>query len=197
MAPWIQGLFGGAGATLLWEAFLKPARDRRSLAAVLLQESSHNLEYATAHRRYLQHNSRGLPADFHLSDLVFRSVTDRIGELSGVSGLVVISYRQIEALNSLPSLFQSTLREYQQARLVGGKPEQALKAELASILEVYRTTLDALIERLEDVRPKLASVATPWYRFGRTASPVQLLNEKHIEEQVRLLQAGSKRDMAE
>ena len=31
LSPWLQGLFGGAGVTLLWEGVLKPVRERRSL----------------------------------------------------------------------------------------------------------------------------------------------------------------------
>jgi hypothetical protein len=53
VSPWVQGLFGGTGATLFWEGILKPVRARRSLAHVLAEEVAHNLQYAAEQRLYL------------------------------------------------------------------------------------------------------------------------------------------------
>lgn len=186
---WLQGLFGGAGATLLWEGILKPHRDRRSLAHVLAVEISHNLQYAVGQRLYLNENPKGLPGDFRLSNLVFQSVADRVGDLQDLAGDVVLICRQVDELNALPEGFTRALDQYLAARGTDQRREVEARAQLDSILSVYRTGLETLIGRLNAVLPQLRRRSIAWYRPDQRLAKPKLLKVDDVRKEVAAIAA--------
>jgi hypothetical protein len=164
VSPWVQGLFGGAGATLLWEGVIKPAKDRRSLAHVLAEEVSHNIQYAASARSFILHDPKRIPGDFSLSTMVFSSVADRLGELPELVNEIVLLYRRTEELNRLPETWAEALREYRLAREGGSSQTGVLETELASMLGVYESGLTKYINQANLVLPKLRRAAIPVYR---------------------------------
>jgi hypothetical protein len=162
LSPWLQGLFGGAGITLLWEGFLKPGRDRRSLAHVLAEELSLTVQYAAGQRLYIKHNPKGMPGDFAICDAVFTAVAPRLGELPDLVGEIVLFYHGVRDLNRLPALYADALDQYRR----GKPPEQAIHdRQMDSVLGVYRTGLEKCVERANALLPKLRRASIPWYRI--------------------------------
>jgi hypothetical protein len=165
ISPWVQGLFGGAGATLLWEAFLKPAAERRSLAHVLAEEIAHNLQYAAGQRIYLNHNPKGIPYDFALSRMVFDAIAPRIGELPEHVADIMLIYRHVESLNALPGAFSNAFDAYRVAQTAGGGPRtEEHKRDLETMLGIYKDSLERLVNLSNALLPKLRRKAIPYYR---------------------------------
>ncbi len=79
------GLFGGIGAVLAWELFVRPVVQGRAIAEVLSAEVSFNLEYLTAAGLVAKPNS--IPMDFALSTSVFDSVIDRVATCRRISSV--------------------------------------------------------------------------------------------------------------
>jgi hypothetical protein len=179
LSPWIQGLFGGAGAILLWEAVLKPIRERRALAHILAEEIAHNLQYAAGQRLYLEGNPKGLPGDFRLSMLVFSAVAHRIGELPHLTGDTVLLYRRVDALNALPEKFAQALRDLNDSSgdswEVRERKENARK-ESDTILTIYRQGLEKVVEDANAILPRLRAAARPWYRVDYMLRKKQTLD---------------------
>jgi hypothetical protein len=102
----LTALFGGAGATLLWEVLLRPKRDRRNVAEVLSAELSHNMQMLAATAVNARPDT--VPPDLALSTMVFDAVTEKIGELpSETIGEVVFIYRYFQQLNALPLAYST------------------------------------------------------------------------------------------
>lgn len=95
----LLGVFGGAGFTALWEMWLKPRRQRKSLARALRIELAANCSYLL--EVYAQVTSTGaVPFSLQLSTLLYKSVADQLGALpSRVVSEVVLVYRSFELLS--------------------------------------------------------------------------------------------------
>jgi len=182
LSPWVQGLFGGAGVTLLWEGLLKPTRDRRSLARVLASEISINIQYAAGQRLYLNHNPSGIPSDFAMSDAVFEATAARIGDLPpNVIGEVVLLYGGLRDLNRIPASFALALREF---RSKSGPDQKVVQMELDSHFGVYRTSLEKFVERANVLLPKLHRIATPWFRIDLRLKKKRVLTLEDLARDV-------------
>jgi hypothetical protein len=104
------GLFGGAGATLLWELILKPRRERQAVAGALFAELLRIEQYVKA---FLERSDRSrFPTEFHVSTFVFDSLTSRIGELhlSTLAELVGV-YAKMHELNRIPAIARTLANE--------------------------------------------------------------------------------------
>lgn len=152
------GLFGGIGAVLVWELFVRPLVQGRAIAEVLSAEVSFNLEYLTAAGLVAKSNS--IPMDFSLSTTVFDSVIDHVGDLPpNLVGEVVFLYRYFTELNKQPTGYAEALREYrgQQAAGRAGSPhQQAAERELAGIIAVFNQT----IQEGDGANPACSAAAT-------------------------------------
>jgi hypothetical protein len=183
----VQGLFGGAGAILLWEAFLKPARERRSLAHMLAEEIGLNIQHAAAQLSYAKkHNPKGIPADFVLSEVVFNAVAARVGELPALAGDVVHLYQRVATMNRLPTDFSETLDRLRD--LEAQNPADARVKQhrdlLDNMLVVYRSSLDTFINLGNEVLPKLREAARPWYRLDLLLRKPKYAHMTRIERDV-------------
>jgi len=162
MAPVLQGLFGGAGATWLWEGLLKPRRDRRNLARALGAEVGLNMQLVAGASSLLVHKPNQIPLDYSLSAQVFLAVTARIGELEPVlMADVVVFYREIDALNQLPKAFTDALDEYRRIDRADHAGRERAQRFLDSILTTYRMGLERTVQRGNQVLPRLRRTSRP------------------------------------
>jgi len=168
------GLFGGIGAVLVWELFVRPIVQGRAIAEVLSAEVSFNLEYLTAAGLVAKPNS--IPMDFSLSTSVFDSVIDHVGDLPpNLVGEVVFLYRYFTELNKQPTGYAEALREYRNQQ-AGSPHQQAAERELAGMIAVFNQTIQKATARIQLVQPLLLKSAAPWWsvRGRRRRKPVAL-----------------------
>lgn len=104
----LLGLAGGAVTVLLWEVFLRPAREGRVVAEVLAAEVSYNLQYLVA--TIVRPNRRGIGADFKISTQVFDSTLDRLGFLPPQRASRALEHLGIPTPGSLSPLARSRLQ---------------------------------------------------------------------------------------
>ena len=172
-ASLISGLFGGAGATLLWEIVLKPKRERRNVAEVLSAEISHNIQMLGAAMNVARTDR--IPPDVQFSTMVFDAVVEKIGELPPkVIGEVVLLYRYFQQLNSFPRIYSEALDRYRETPADAPHKPQ-LQKELQSVIDVYNSYLPKAAGRVNIVQPQLLKVAFPWW------SPRRLFRSKAKE----------------
>ena len=159
------GLFGGAGATLLWEALLRPRLARRALAEVLAAEVSINLQLLAAAASLA--NPKKIPPDFSTSTKVFESIVERIGELSPrLVAEVVFLYRYFFELNEHPRVYVECIKElrsYESASANYAACERELLAQVA----VFNQYVQKATTRINLVQPLLLKAAFPWWSFPR------------------------------
>ena len=179
----LTALFGGAGATLLWEGILRPKRDRRNVAEVLSAELSHNLQMLAAAAVNARPDS--VPPDFALSTMVFDAVADKIGELpSGTIGEVVFVYRYFQQLNALPLAYGSSVDRLRETP-EDAKHYQQLRREVQSIIDVYNSYVDKCIDRVNIVQPMLLKAAFPvWSLRGWTRKKSRTLEMREMQARV-------------
>jgi len=174
MVEVLLGLFGGIGAVVIWEIFIRPIREGRDLAEVLAAEVSFNLEYLVA--ATLRAKGTGIGVDFSVSTAVFDSTVDKIGALPPqLVGEVVFLYRYFAELNQLPKTYAELLTQYRSYDL-GTENKRASERELQGAIQVFGQNLDKAIKRIQLVQPRLLEAARPWWswRAWRSPKPVAL-----------------------
>lgn len=151
MTAILLGLFGGAGATLLWELVLKPMRQRRNVAEVLSAEVSLNLELLAA----AEVNARpdNVPSDFELSTMVFDAMAERIGELpSQTVREVIFLYRYFKQLNELPKMYVKSVDDLR-AVPADSPHRKAIEGEIRSCVQVFNTYVAKATHRVNPKSP--------------------------------------------
>jgi len=170
----ITALFGGAGATLVWELLLKPMRDRRSLAEVLSAEVSINMQLLGAAK--VMATPRKVPPDFRLSTHVYNSVLPRLGEPpSALVGEVVFLYRYFEEMNEHPKLYTQLLDTFR-ATDPRSPHRKVIDREIQATIHVFNSYTVKAINRVNIVQPMLLSAAFPTWspRKWRRNKPTTL-----------------------
>jgi hypothetical protein len=178
------GLFGGIGATFLWEAFLRPVRERRNVAEVLSAEISLNLQLlAGAH---VHAKSDKVPTDFELSTSVFDSVVARVGELPpDIIGDVILLYRFFRRLNSIPKTYEQYVDDLRRTS-TDAPYIDLMHSEVQQCIEVFNGHVVKAIERVNRVQPQLLGVAFPWWSVRRwTRKPSQDLDLNMVADSAR------------
>lgn len=165
----LVGLFGGAGATFVWELVLKPLRERRAVAEVLSAEVSMNLQLLAAAKTLA--SSTRLPADFTVSTAVFDSVVTRIGELPPrLVGEVVFLYSYFSELNGQPRMYRESVKELR-AYQAGTQKYTQVQMELLAQVGVFNQYVDKVIARVNLIQPLLLKAAFPWWSPRRWRRP--------------------------
>ncbi|MGE0554330.1 MAG: hypothetical protein AB7R55_12960 [Gemmatimonadales bacterium] len=174
--PLIQGLFGGAGVTLLWEGLLKPRRELRSLARVLADEIEHDGQQGFRVMLYLAATKKERPGDLVFSTAVFDAVAARIGELGDVCAAVVLFYQRVAAIRLMPEQYDEDLARLRQIKLStptrfetreGPGHTYAIKAierDLDLTLVAMRDSCKSLGEQARVLVAALRRLSTPWWR---------------------------------
>ncbi len=171
----VGGLFGGAGATILWEVFLRPVVVGRSVAEVLSAEISLNLELLAAVQSLGQKRT-GIPADLSLSTVAFDSLTDRIGDLPpNLIGEVVFLYKYFHELNSMPKAWIDGVKELRGYGATSAN-YKSTERELRQLIGVFRQYVQKSVDRTNLVQPTLLKAAAPWWsiRGRRRRQPLAL-----------------------
>lgn len=103
------GLFGGAGATLIWETVIKPRRDSRAFARLLLTELAVNRGIAMLEIAAHEQDPNRLPAKgVRLYATIFESSAIRLADLApGVAALTYVAYRYVDRVNETNSRYWS------------------------------------------------------------------------------------------
>ncbi|MHB1194905.1 MAG: hypothetical protein ACYC6F_17920 [Longimicrobiales bacterium] len=154
LGPILSGLFGGAGAVLLWEGVLKPLAIRRRAAKVLGAEVSFNKLVMIAHRSARKVDRGGLPGDFHLATRGFDVVVDGIAELS-VELLVpvLLFYERVRHLNAVAEAYWRDVDRWK--AMQPGDERKSFEKELDRTLSVFDSGLNVAIREAEELVPKL------------------------------------------
>ena len=161
MRELVLGLFGGAGATFLWELILKPMREGRSLAEVLSAEVSLNIQLLGAAK--LHASPTKVPPDFELSTMVFDAVAAQIGGLqSQTVGEVIFLYRYFKQLNELPKTYVGFVNDLRGLPTISDH-RGLLEKELRACVEVFNSYIEKAIARANITQPMLLTAAFPWW----------------------------------
>lgn len=100
--PFLKGIIGWGAASFVVENFFKPRKARRSLAHVLAEEVSLNLQLVVSQLAWFGLHPNEIPADLKLLDRVYETNTARIGELPDeLTGPLILHYERIGTINRL------------------------------------------------------------------------------------------------
>ena len=99
----LVGLFGGAGATLLWETVIKPSRDSRAFARLLLAELTVNRVTIAFEIEAHDKDPGRLPArSAKLYSTIFNASANRLADLPlGVAAPTYWAYRYVYRINDI------------------------------------------------------------------------------------------------
>jgi hypothetical protein len=187
ISPVLQGLFGGAGATLLWEGVLKPARERHNLARVLAEEISINLQIAATMRVYRTQEARHVPSDFGFVTGTFTAVANRVGELpTRLVSPVILFYASLAQANQLPPMYAEIMRRWQDAqnKVTKGQVLPGIEAERDRCLILFDGAIEKAIERANELLPYLHRAAVPWWRLDYLVRKKRLLTMPEVQARV-------------
>jgi hypothetical protein len=184
----LLGLFGGAGATLLWEVLLKPLRERRSVAEVLAAEISLNLQLLGAVKLYARPDK--VPPDSELSTMAFDAIAEKVGELPPQTvAEVIFVYRYFKQLSSLPKYYSQFITDLRSTP--SDAPHRAtIEQEIRGCVAVFNSHVEKAIVRINITQPLLLKVAFPWWsprKFQR--EPSRDLDLRELAERIRASEA--------
>ncbi|MBW3570127.1 MAG: hypothetical protein KY467_03370 [Gemmatimonadetes bacterium] len=135
----LAGLFGGFGAIVLWEAFLKPLSDRRQTARVLAAEIRWHLQHFHEIIEIRSRDPGMVPQDRPFTHPGFEAVGSAIGALpSDVLIDVLAFYRTADTIASLTKDFAEA-----------DAPDLGLLEDFDGILSVQAVDGSKLLARLE------------------------------------------------
>jgi hypothetical protein len=156
------GLFGGIGATMAWEIFLRPTRARLQLAEVLSAEVSHNIQMVGGGINTA--TAKMVRSDFSLSTMVFDAVVGDLGLLpTALIGDVVLLYRHFGELNRLRGEYVAYVDQIRREETAGSPHVPQLKLEAQRVIDVFNGSLLKTRDRLNLVQPRLLACAFPWW----------------------------------
>lgn len=187
----LLGIAGGVMTVLVWEVFLRPVREGRTLAEVLSAEVSFNLQYLAA--ATLKADRKSIGGDFATSTLVFESAVGQVGLLPvQLVHEVVFLYKYFAELNGYPRAYADALRDYRSYE-AGSENRAAAERELQQLIAVFQQTLTKATKRIELVQPLLVKAARPWWsiRAWRSAEP-KLLDVEELKTRVARAEAERK-----
>lgn len=166
MSALLLGLFGGIGATVLWELILKPARERRSIAEVVAAEVSINMQLLTAAQ--VMGSARKVPPDFAASTMVFDGIVSSIGQLPPAAiREVVFLYRYFHELNRIPAKYVEYVNDLRQVPKGHKGQHDQVQREIDSCVNVFNSYVDKAITRANITQPLLLKSALPWWSLRR------------------------------
>jgi uncharacterized membrane protein YccC len=130
----IVGALIGSATTLLWEAVLRPRRERLSVAAAFNAEVA--FMRPTIGRYLNAADTPPIPIDFHAPTTVYQSLSDRLGELpADLSFLLATLYSALEEANALPGHYEAVSRRRESPF------GEAMNTELARLAERFQSLL--------------------------------------------------------
>jgi hypothetical protein len=172
--------FGGIGVTLLWEAVLKPRRERRSIAKALWAEMWMNQPSIIEHQALADREPKSIPGDFSLSTIVYSALAARLSELPrDLLPLVVQTYRTFDYLNAVVRRFSVRVEKYY-AEDRGAGMRAHHENHLKTMAANYRQALDQAEVLTRAAAPRLFAAAKPWYKFWWKPDPLQIRSPEQV-----------------
>jgi hypothetical protein len=155
----LLGLFGGVGATALWEGFVRPTPTRRHLARLLVAEvriNYHQVEWLVKQRSDFPNF---LPLNVSFSTSIFDSLAEQVGELpEDMLQDLVRLYGRFRNVTGIGSTLSAMFDAYESAA-----EESELKVRLNQRMQERIDALYLGVERcrsaIADVLPKLVRCA--------------------------------------
>jgi hypothetical protein len=192
MAALVYGIFGGVGATLIWELALKPRWDRRNVALLLSTEVSLNLQLLGACQQLASADK--LFIDLSFGTDLYRSSLDRLGLLPPQAVReTVFLYRYFEDLNSYPQRYLS-LKERLNSLPPDDPQRKWLTTEIRNTVAVFNDYVLKAINRASLTQPHLLSAARPWWHLSSHTDPKAKALD--LEELSKLMSENAKRRAA-
>jgi hypothetical protein len=178
--PLLQGIFGGIGVTLLWEAVLKPWRERRAIARALLAEVQMNLERVIELQLVAERNPKSVPGDLSFSTTIYVALAARLGELPhSLLPHVVVVYRGFDYLSALVGPWHERVQRYYEED--GGAGLRHLhETHLRTMAANYREALDETVHRARDLYPRLFDASKPWFKLWSKPEEVRVRSVEQI-----------------
>jgi hypothetical protein len=180
ISPWLQGLFGGTGAMVLWNVVLEPGRQRRSLAKGIGAEVFLNLRQVALASALLRKQQRVIPADLRLSLLTFTAVAPVIGYLDAslVTDLTGL-YAEFAAVNRLVDAWAAASKEYRQLAGEDVGARHRHEAHTKNLLVVYQHELGSAFQRANETLPRVRRAARYWFMRWKQGS---VMDESEIDK---------------
>lgn len=173
----LAGLFGGAGATVLWETVIKPRRDGRAFARLLLAELAVNRVIVKHQIGSHAANPNIPPAKgVTLYSTIFDSSANRLADLTpGVAALTYWAYRYFDRVNELSSRYWIFVESPSKPR----SPED-IRRFMVAAKKNYLVHLQNCLPHIDKVRAALLYSSLPAWSIARRRlrSPV----ERYIAE---------------
>lgn len=187
----------GSAATLAWESFAKPRIVGRSLAELLLNDLSLQLQTLSMELAQRLERPRTVPLRRPVQTQVYASVIGRVAELPmPLVGGVVATYRVIERLNDIGAIAQDALVKYRAH--VGTPSEADDEHDLARALAMYDSFIRDAMHRISLVQPQLYAAAFPrWSLRRRHAPALATMDGEAFAARLRDLEATVQRNAAE
>lgn len=162
----ILGLFGGVGATVLWEGIVKPYRERRNLARSLATEILTNRIRLQKTFSIRASTPKTLPFNLQLSTLVFESVAEKIAELpEEILPELIQLYNHFISVNAIKAHLKGNLDQRPGA---DASTVEILKKKYLKGLDGLDSNIQASISAADKLLPKLVRYARftsePWLK---------------------------------
>lgn len=172
----LGGLFGGAGATILWELWLKPARERRAITRLLLLEIQMNRRIIELIHVDLSVHPTPLRG-FYLHTKIFDSSAARLADISGTSAaLTYWTHRYFERLMWTAQRHWNFLDRHQ-----GNLDSPNAKRFIEASRHTWATYLSGSLVVADKARTALeASLLPPWSSRRRELRAAAAFNASDV-----------------
>jgi hypothetical protein len=180
----LAGLFGGAGATLVWELAIKPRRERQAVARLLMAEMMLNRRIVINAQRGREAGTVTMPPSTRLLHATsYAASAQRLAELPiPVAIMVDWTYRYLDKITNTQERYWSVAMQNDSA----GKRAQ-FEPVLGKINDHYWTLLDTSLELMEKALSALEFASLPvWSTRRRKLAPLVKRRVSEMEDYVTL-----------
>jgi len=161
LAGSVLGLFGGVGATALWEGLVKPYRECRNIARSLATEIRLNRDKVNREIKARGEDPRHVPLNLRLFTGLFDSVAERIAELpEELLPDIITLYSRFVSMNALRERLTASLQSFDESE---GTQKARSEEDLESGLRWLDEGLELIAGHCDELLPKLV-------RYGRFTS---------------------------
>jgi hypothetical protein len=175
LAGSLLGLFGGVGATAVWEGIVRPFRDRRNIARSLSAEVRLNRDRVELAVQTRRQSTRDVPLNVRLSTVVFESLAEKFAELPDeILPDIMALYHRFTSLNALVTRMADDLQNFQGAE-AGSKTEEIYATRLEEAFPWLDEGLAITLQSIATLLPQLVRYAgftsQQWLEIGAGPDP--------------------------
>jgi hypothetical protein len=157
LAGSLLGLFGGVGATAIWEGLVRPHRDRRNIARSLATEICLNRDRIEQVKVSRRETPRDVPLNVRLSTAAYESLAEKISELpEEILPALMTVYHRFTSINALTTRMADDLQKFQEAP---SETEEIFARRLDEAFHWLDEGLEVISPTIADVLPQLVRLA--------------------------------------